>query len=441
MASFILSATLTTAGSALIATAKANGTKIKVTKAVFGDATANPTASSTGVGGVVEETSLVLAGTNLSQTRAEIHAAFIGGVSAKAGTIGFYVDTTLLCLVKFTLPAAGTSTQARTQIIARFEAANASVFSQQNRTVISTTHISELWKDGYEEILKVYGGSQITTGSTPIGTAAGTNVMAQFINHYNIVETDADLATYAAKYTSFEYYDLRTWSKMQYSNGVITTLTGTLNDVLVIGLFYFAIGSRRLYYARGLNDLLKVNNPAQILALECRTNNNTVANKHAYTTISNLSVPIVAGDKLLYSVTGSDGIGVDCLISGSESPLRSTTITDQNAISAHPAAVFGSRITKKWYDRVIDLSPLAGNSLSQWAIAGERDEANITYTGYFKDIRVVNSAGVVKAIILRDDLQIKDNTVPTHATVTETTILKKRFVSQLEFDSSMEWLF
>lgn len=141
-------------------------------------------------------------------------------------------------------------------------------------------------------------------------------------------------------------------------------------------------------------------------------------NRFYYDKISNRRVVIAPGDKLLYGMQLRGTIpvsgGIDCIINDEPSNvMRQRHLPDQNGLSIHPATDSTAFSHDKWYDRVFDLTPLAGNTLGHWAAAIEGDENGI-YQAFFRDIRVVSADGTVKLNIFSDTLEVPQREIWYH---------------------------
>lgn len=135
-----------------------------------------------------------------------------------------------------------------------------------------------------------------------------------------------------------------------------------------------------------------------------------------YEKLSAQSVAIVAGDKLVYDMFCSTGLvraGIDALVGGQTSqPLRIRNLVDQNGLNMQPFTDTSAYSNQKWYSRTIDLSSLAGQSVSDWMM-GFEDEASGVHTAWFKNVYVLDSVGAIKATLFKDTLEYPNLTPGT----------------------------
>ncbi len=92
-----------------------------------------------------------------------------------------------------------------------------------------------------------------------------------------------------------------------------------------------------------------------------------------YRQFSTTSHLIASGESLAYDVWIASGScaykhGLDFICSDSTT-LRGSGLTDQNGLSVNPQADLTGWANGKWYHRVIDLTPLAGKTITSWYTA------------------------------------------------------------------------
>jgi hypothetical protein len=123
-------------------------------------------------------------------------------------------------------------------------------------------------------------------------------------------------------------------------------------------------------------------------------------NNYDYRQIIAGSYPLASGDKLEYDIfieptSPQSFFGVDFMYAAGPTTLRGTGLTDQNGLGVTPTADLSSKARGQWYHRIIDLTTLAGQTVSSVAIACEGDTAG-NYLAKFANIRVLNSSGAIK---------------------------------------------
>lgn len=139
-------------------------------------------------------------------------------------------------------------------------------------------------------------------------------------------------------------------------------------------------------------------------------------NSYMYEPISYTQVAIAPGDKLIYDIWVDTGVlsGLDAQWGPNimVDALRFIpSLVDQNGVAQHPAAPeIPALAGRKWYTRVIDLSAAAGRTLNKWNLAIENDGIG-SYSSYVREVRVVNSAGQVKAWVFNAGSGIRDTTI------------------------------
>lgn len=115
-------------------------------------------------------------------------------------------------------------------------------------------------------------------------------------------------------------------------------------------------------------------------------------NQFSYRQIATSSYAIVSGDILHFDVfidSRSPQFQYSVDFAYAATQFRASGLVDQNALLAHPSTDLSSWANGRWYHRVFDLTPLAGNTISSWASAHEGDTAG-AYTGRLANIRIVN---------------------------------------------------
>src|SRR6266487_2370248 len=151
-------------------------------------------------------------------------------------------------------------------------------------------------------------------------------------------------------------------------------------------------------------DILQLNaHPALSFSGVCSSG---YGNAYAYYKIWSGSYTIASGDKLCYKVwINSDSplieAGVDGICSDGTS-IRDFNdgsglggyIFDQNGLRAHPNTDLSGFANDQWYIRQIDLTKIAGKSLSYVDVAFEGDNAG-TYQAYFYDVWIQNGSGTI----------------------------------------------
>jgi len=123
-------------------------------------------------------------------------------------------------------------------------------------------------------------------------------------------------------------------------------------------------------------------------------------NGYLYSTLSFSSYTIQAGDYLEYSIylpntTSPQNFGIDIFFTNGV--LRDAGVTDQNGITAHPAADLSSVAGQKWYYRKIPITTSTGGSTIGTSITAVQptceNDAIATYTAYFKNIAITDGNG------------------------------------------------
>jgi len=133
-----------------------------------------------------------------------------------------------------------------------------------------------------------------------------------------------------------------------------------------------------------------------------------LGNTYAYWEVCNDGATVIAsGDTLQYDVwisstspliqgavdfTTTDGIGLR------DFPNNTQAMHDQNFIKAHPGTDLSGYANDQWYHRTIDLTLMAGKTISHVDLAFEGDTGG-TYLAYFRNIFVYNNSGGVKKTV------------------------------------------
>lgn len=195
-------------------------------------------------------------------------------------------------------------------------------------------------------------------------------------------------------------------------------------------------GTWRLFYQAYTSLLFKA---------RCLSGNGQVNSFH-YELFSNASFTVASGDVLYYDVyLPADGstasTGVDCRLTYNGqtnfmrdfvNPNTNKNIVDQNALRAHPAMNLLNYAQGKWYRRIISLEPMVGASIDSWCVAFEDDSAaNQIKQAYFRDVRVNDANGNVKAYLFVNDLQIPAQSTAWGTSNNYDTISKSVVVSPL----------
>lgn len=255
MSFFVLTATLTTAGKTLIDNAKTNSQTVKVDRISFGDSTAALNASTTTIGNLIETAASITQATNLVMTRAEFQGLFRGAPAAKVGTIGVYSGTTLIGVVRFTMP---TSTEGDTQIAVRLDYANVSVFAKTFTTVAASL-LADTYKKAYDDSLTYLQNGAINSKRSLFGLSSGKEA-DWFCSFVNIFATQAEMneALLLAPAAGTTAYYLQDSKKYVVNNGAWEVTPGAISDEVRPGRMYRSEITKSVYFARTSSDLLRV---------------------------------------------------------------------------------------------------------------------------------------------------------------------------------------
>jgi fibronectin type 3 domain-containing protein len=123
----------------------------------------------------------------------------------------------------------------------------------------------------------------------------------------------------------------------------------------------------------------------------------------SYHQISAQSYVIASGDKLEYDVfvelntANLYQFALDFEYGASHLAFRSTSILDQNGLSATPVTDISAFAKATWYHRIFDLTSLAGQTINTWASAHEAD-TSAKYRGRLANIKITNGS-TLKSII------------------------------------------
>lgn len=147
------------------------------------------------------------------------------------------------------------------------------------------------------------------------------------------------------------------------------------------------------------------------------------ANNFHYDLLSNKSITVQSGDKLIYDVyaTGPEfQTGIDsAVMSGStqvnnlrdfKNPNSNQYVTDQFGQTVHPGNGSAYFALNRWYTRVFDLTPCVGYTLNQFACVFEGNKTG-DYVSYFRNIRIVGSNGITKLSVFLDTIDVPNSTV------------------------------
>lgn len=144
---------------------------------------------------------------------------------------------------------------------------------------------------------------------------------------------------------------------------------------------------------------------------------NNFGNAFAYYRIWSGSYTIKSGDFLGYKVwinssspqimAGVDGV---CSDGTSIRDFNSNALVDQNGIIAHPKADLSGFANDQWYYRKIDISALAGKTLSFATVAFEGDNGG-SYQAYFYDVQIEDVNGVLQQNLYGDGGVFHSNAV------------------------------
>jgi hypothetical protein len=135
------------------------------------------------------------------------------------------------------------------------------------------------------------------------------------------------------------------------------------------------------------------------------TRPSTAGNTYCYFKLSDETVSIDLGHKLVYDVWGDSAI-VNCAVDGMVDglggiPLRHGNIFDQNGLSSHPSTDLTARAGGKWYHREMDLSEWAGHAIDNWSVALENEAVGV-HVAYVKEVYIKNASGVIVATLFKD---------------------------------------
>lgn len=138
------------------------------------------------------------------------------------------------------------------------------------------------------------------------------------------------------------------------------------------------------------------------------TRPSTAGNAYSYFKLSDVSVVIASGDKLVYDMWSDSAVvacGVDGWVvqTGGPAPieLRELNIPDQNGLSCHPSTNTSAHALGKWYRREISLNTIAGATIDKWQFALENEAVGV-HVAYVKEVYIKNSANQIKATVFKD---------------------------------------
>lgn len=148
-----------------------------------------------------------------------------------------------------------------------------------------------------------------------------------------------------------------------------------------------------------------------------------------YEKLSDKSVLIVAGDKLVYSMFQSSSLirsGINATVSGPPSKLLSAVagLVDQNNLAFADDTDTGAFSINKWYTRTFDLTAVVGQTLSEWTLVNGGSQT-IVHTTWYKDIHVINAAGEIKGDLFTNTLEFPELTTAPGGSTGFTGINKK----------------
>lgn len=143
-------------------------------------------------------------------------------------------------------------------------------------------------------------------------------------------------------------------------------------------------------------------------AIRLRMTGNGTSNPRHYEKLSDKSVVIEAGDKLVFSIFQTSTLirsGINATVSGSPSKALSAVsgLVDQNNLAFAPDTNTSNFSYNQWYTRTFDLTAIVGQTLSEWVLVNLAS-SNIAHTTWYKDIHVLNAAGEIKGDLFTNTL-------------------------------------
>jgi len=168
-------------------------------------------------------------------------------------------------------------------------------------------------------------------------------------------------------------------------------------------------------------------------------NGPATSNSYQYETISNKTLVIQAGDKLVYEMqpfgptiaTGLDGAVFQNntfvnSLRDFTNPSSGKALVDQNGASLHPGR---SNFTAGvWKYRTFDLTPVVGYTLGPWSLAFEGDAIG-DYITYFRDIKIVDANGNTRLSIFDKTLDVTAQTNYQYGGVANYSTIAKSVVA------------
>ncbi len=119
-------------------------------------------------------------------------------------------------------------------------------------------------------------------------------------------------------------------------------------------------------------------------AIRLRMTGNGTSNPRHYEKLSDKSVVIEAGDKLVFSIFQTSTLirsGINATVSGSPSKALSAVsgLVDQNNLAFAPDTNTSNFSYNQWYTRTFDLTAIVGQTLSEWVLVNLAS-SNIAHT-------------------------------------------------------------
>lgn len=200
----------------------------------------------------------------------------------------------------------------------------------------------------------------------------------------------------------------------QFALGTLSNTVATTNDqgdgdleLALAGVTYKKIETTTADFAGGsLSGVVASNNALQITPLTALRLRGTAASSitdcYTYRKIWNSSggITINSGDQLFYSIwisstSPESKSGVQIYCSDGTTFNNNSTVADQYNIFATPQSDISIFAQDQWMDRYFDLSPLAGKTIKQVAVALEGNNSG-TYNSYFRNIQLLTSGFSVR---------------------------------------------
>lgn len=150
------------------------------------------------------------------------------------------------------------------------------------------------------------------------------------------------------------------------------------------------------------------------------------SNKYVYADLTSVpNVIVAAGDMLVYDIRlNAAGVrhAIDLRCSDG-TLLRNTAAVDQKGLAAHPNTNLDAVAVGKYYRREIDISVLAGKTVTEYLLGGENDTA-ATFISSIANAYIIDANGAVKVTIYDETINnpviaiFDRNNVATTATFT-----------------------